>query len=139
MAKERISVLSSKDGSVWVAGQPVALVLWWALTKRASSKAYVANDTGAWRQRMAGAKETYGQFEMKLQADGTVPVQEGQEVSLRLHVDSTGQNYYELPVLIERISTRVDIATGEVIGCIVDFVSTGEVVGHGMVGQRPDG
>jgi|GEM_PF-690176 len=133
MAGKPIGVLSGKDGAVWVGGQPVGPVLWWELVRRSSSKAYVANDTAGWRRRLAGAKESAGRFEMKLRTDQPMPFREGQEVSLRLHLDQSGQNYYELPALIERISKRVHIATGEVIGCLVDFVAAGPVIGHGIV------
>lgn len=133
MAPEPISVLSGKDGSVWIGGQRVALVLWWELVRHASSKAYVSNDTAGWRRQLAGAKEATGRLELKLQADGFVPVEVGQEVSIRLHLDDSGENYYEVPALIARIRNRVDIASGEVIGWVVDFVGTGPVVGHGIL------
>lgn len=139
MAKEPMGVLSGKDGSVWIGGQPAAVVLWWELSKRASSKAYAANDTGAWQRRLAGAKDASGRLELKLRTDGAAPVEEGQTVTLRLHLDGTGKNYYELPALVERISARVDIAGGEVIGWVVDFLSAGPVVGHGLLGQTPRG
>ncbi|HOM17221.1 MAG TPA: hypothetical protein PLQ00_07830 [Thermoguttaceae bacterium] len=139
MAKEPMGVLSGKDGSVWIGGQPAAVVLWWELVKRSACKAYVANDTGGWRRRVPGAKDASGRLELKLRADGAAPVEEGQEATLRLHLDGTGKNYYELPAIIERISARVDIAGGEVIGWVVDFVGAGPAVGHGIVGQTPNG
>jgi hypothetical protein len=134
MAGQPMGVLSGKDGSVWIGGQLFGPVLWWELVRRCSSKAYVANDTAGWRRRLAGAKEGTGRFEIKLRTDTPLPLREGQEISLRLHLDGSGKNYYELPALIERISNRVHIATGEVIGCLVDFVAAGPVVGHGIVG-----
>ncbi len=133
-----MSVLSGKDGSVWIAGQRVAMVLWWELTKRASSKAYVANDTGGWRRRVAGVKDSAGRLELKFPAASSPPLEEGQQVMLQLHLDSSGQNYYELPALIERISSRVDIATGEAIGWVVDFVGTGPLRGYGILEYNPN-
>lgn len=125
MAREGLGVLSGKDGSVWVDGKRLALVLWWEWTQRVFHKAYATNDTGGVWGRLPGAHDCHGRMELKTPQDGSLPVQEGQRVTVQLHVDATGQHYYEVPVLIERISRRVDIATGQILGCVVDFVGTG--------------
>lgn len=134
----RSSILSGKDGSVWVGEQLLTPVLRWELVKKVSCKAYVANDTGgAWR-RLPGARDCTGRLELKLLQNRSAPLEEGWEVVLRLHLDGTGENYYEVPALIERITTQVDIATGEVIGWQVDFAGSGPVLGHGMTPKEPE-
>lgn len=128
-----MAILSGKDGTLIVDGtKATPLVDWW-LRKGSDTKSYTANDTGGWRKRVSGAKDCRGGFALAVAQDKRVPVAEGQAVTLKLHVDDSGNNYYEVPARIEAIRLSVNVSEGCTVPCAVAFLGNGPIVAHGVL------
>jgi len=128
-------VISGKDGTLYLNTNEVAPVANWRLKKTSSNKHYTANDTGGCRKRVAGARDCSGRFEIKATETGNTPVDEGETVTLKLHVDESNNNYYEVPAIIDTIRTDVDISEGKIVAYVVDFSGNGPVVAHGVLSK----
>jgi hypothetical protein len=128
-----MSLISGKDGTLHVGETEVTQVTHWRLEKTGKSRAYTANDTGACPKRVAGARDCSGRFEIKAADSAHVPVEEGDAVTLKLHVDGSGENYYQVPAIVETIRADVDISEGTTIGCVVTFSGSGPVTAHGIL------
>ena len=130
-----MSVISGKDGTLHVDGAEVTPVTNWRLDKTSGNKHYAANDTGGARRRVAGVRDSSGSFELKADDTGNVPVEEGDAVTLQLHVDGGGANYYEVPAIVDRLRVEVDISEGEIVAWLVEFSGNGAITPHGILAK----
>lgn len=134
-----MSLVSGKDGTLCLDDTEVTPVVNWRIEKRCAGKAYVANDTGGAKKRVAGAKDCSGRFEIKATTSGSVPVEEGDAVTLKLHIDGSGDNYYHVPAVIDTIRVAVRIDTGSVPGYRITFHGNGPVTAHGILEKSSGG
>jgi hypothetical protein len=130
-----MSVLSGKNGTLFLGSTEITPVVNWKLVITSNNPDYTANDTGGWKQRVAGVRDASGSMEIKATDDQTCPVEEGDTPTLALHVDNSGNNYYQVPAIIDKISVDVDINRGEIVAYVVEFSGNGAVVRHGVVGS----
>jgi hypothetical protein len=130
-----MAVLSGKNGTLYLGESEVTPVVNWKLATTSNNPDYAANDTGGWKQRVPGVRDAAGSLEIKASDDRNCPVEEGDMPTLALHVDQSGDNYYELPAIIDKISVNVDIQKGEIVAYLVDFSGNGPIVRHGVVGK----
>ena len=128
-----MSVISGKDGTLYLGDTEPTQVTNWRIEKIGGSKAYTANDTGGSRKRVAGVKDCSGRFEIKATDSANVPVEEGDTVTLKLHVDDSGANYYQVPAIIEAIRVDVDINEGKMIAYEIAFSGNGPITAYGVV------
>ena len=128
-----MAILSGKNGTLYVGADEVTPVSNWKLQIVSNHRDYVANDTGGRTKRAAGAKDCRGSFRVKVTAGGNSPVEEGDAVTLKLHVDDTGDNYYEVEALIDRLGTEADISHGDQVALGIDFAGNGSVTPHGVL------
>ena len=128
-----MAVLSGKKGTLYVGASEVTPVSNWKLTITGSHREYIANDTGGWKKRAAGAKDCRGSFEVKVTENGNAPVEQGDPVTLKLHVDDTGSNYYQLEASVDRIGVETDISGGETVALSVAFSGNGTVTPYGIL------
>jgi len=128
-----MAVLSGKDGTLYIDAAEITPVSNWKLAVTAGRRNYVANDTGGWKKRVSGAKDCNGSLEIKLTHSGKAPVESGDAVTLKLHVDATGGNYYRVEALIGRMGVVTDINGGEVVAHRVDFWGNGSVTPYGIL------
>jgi hypothetical protein len=129
-----MTILSGKNGTLFVGGEEMAQITRWRLVKTSSSKAYTANDTGGCRRRLSGVNDCHGQFELKVADNRSVAAYEGLLIILRLHVDDSNKNYYEVSARIDSVRITVDITEGKPIPYIVTFSGNGPVNSHGVLG-----
>ena len=132
-----MSFISGKDGTLKLGDAEVTQVTNWRIEKTRDNKAYTANDTGAARKRVPGASDCSGRFEIKATASGHVPVEEGDTVMLELHVDDSGENYYEVPAIVDVIRADVDISEGKTVAHLVAFSGNGPIIAHGILQKPP--
>ena len=130
-----MSVISGKDGTLHIGDSEVTPMTNWTLEKTSSNKDYAANDTGGSKQRVAGVKDCSGSFEVKATDTGNVPLDEGDPVTLELHVDDSGNNYYQVPAIIDRIQVDVDINQGEIVAYAIDFSGNGPIAAYGVLNK----
>jgi hypothetical protein len=134
-----MAVLSGKAGTLKLAGASVTPVSNWKLSLTSNNKAYAANDTGGCKSRVPGVQDSSGSFECKVSDSGHCPVAAGDQVTAQLHVDGSGANYYELPIIIDRIQVDVDINDGQIMAFAIDFSGCGAATAHGIVAQATGG
>ena len=96
-----MAVLSGKNGTLNLGGFQVAPVSNWRLAVTSNNPNYAANDTGGWKQRAAGVRDSSGSFEVKVNDGGHCPVAEGDSAALELHIDGSGNNYYAVAAIID--------------------------------------
>ncbi|MGA2619839.1 MAG: hypothetical protein ABSF26_19675 [Thermoguttaceae bacterium] len=130
-----MAVLSGKDGTLYLGTSEITPVSDWKLVATSNNPDYAANDTGGWKKRAAGVRDASGSFEIKATDTQQCPIEEGQTATLNLHLDASGDNYYEVPAIIDKISVEVDINKGQIIAYVLDFSGNGAVVRHGVTGQ----
>ena len=130
-----MAVLSGKDGTLYIGANEVTPLSNWKLSITSHNPDYAANDTGGWKKRAAGVKDCFGSFEVKVEDGGNSPVEEGDSVALKLHVDATGNNYYDVPAMIDKIEVDVDINQGRIVALAVDFSGNGAVTTYGVVSK----
>lgn len=131
-----MSVLSGKDGTLYLGTEEVTPVTNWRLEKTSANKPYAANDTGGAKKRVPGVRDSAGSFEIKAADSANVPVDEGDAVTLKLHVDGSGANYYEVPAVIDRLRVDVDINEGEIVAYVIDFSGNGAITAHGILAKE---
>jgi hypothetical protein len=127
-----MTIISGKDGTLQLGSAEVARLTSWAIEKTSAAKAYVANDTGGARRRVSGIRDCSGQLEIAADGRDTAPAAEGDFVALKLCADRSGNNYYELSAIVEKVRVQVDISAGTPIGYTVIFSGNGPIVGHGI-------
>jgi hypothetical protein len=132
-----MSFISGKDGTLRLGNNEVTQVTHWTIEKASRNKAYTANDTGAAKGRVPGAKDCSGRFEIKATDSGRLPVEEGDRVVLELHVDGSGENYYEVPAIVDVIRAEVDISEGKTVAHVVTFSGNGPIIAHGILQKPP--
>jgi hypothetical protein len=133
-----VTLISGKDGTLYASDVEVAQMTRWRIEKTVRHKAYTANDTGGARKRVAGARDCTGRFEIQLTESGNVPVEEGDAVTLELHVDDSGNNYYEVPAVIDAIRAATDVSEGETVSLSIDFSGNGPITAYGILAGSGD-
>lgn len=112
-----MATISGKDGSV----NSFADITGWTLNVTSNNSAYASSSTGGWKKRVPGVKDWSGSFSGKY--NGSVPVSEGEEVTLTLGVDATDS--YSGDAVIDQVNLQVDIDNGEVVGFTASFSGAG--------------
>jgi hypothetical protein len=130
-----MAVLSGKNGTLFLGTSEITPVSNWKFVTTSHNPDYAANDTGGWKKRAAGVRDASGSFEIKATDQNTCPVEEGDTPALNLHIDNSGDNYYEVPAIVDKITVDVDINKGEIVAYVVEFSGNGAVVRHGVVGK----
>jgi hypothetical protein len=130
-----MAVLSGKNGTLLLNGGEITPVVNWKLVTTSQNPDYAANDTGGWKQRAAGVRDASGSLEIKADDAQHCPVEEGDTATLSLQLDQSGNNFYQVPAIIDKISVDVDINKGELVAYVVEFSGNGQVVRNGIVAK----
>ena len=130
-----MAVLSGKNGTLYLNAAQVTPVSNWKLAVTSNNLDYVANDTGGWKRRLPGPCDSSGSFQVKADDGGHAPVAAGDQVTLDLHVDRTGSNYYTLAAIIAQIEVAVDISAGKLVVYAVEFSGDGPIAATRHRGQ----
>ena len=130
-----MAVLSGKSGTLNIDADEVTPVARWKLAVTSHNPEYAANDTGGWKQRVAGVRDSTGSFLVMADDAGHCPVAEGDAVTLNLHVDDSGNDYYGVPAIISSIQVDVDISAGQIVAYVVGFSGNGAVTTNGIVAK----
>ena len=128
-----MAVFSGKTGTLLIGSTAVTPVTQWKLTVTSHNLDYAANDTAGWKQRVPGLRDSNGSFEVAADEAGHCPVAEGDVVTLGLNVDSSGNNYYTVPAIIDHIEVDVDLRTDKIVAYAIKFSGNGPVTAHGIV------
>ena len=128
-----MSVLSGKDGTLYLGTEEVTPVTNWRLEKTSANKPYAANDTGGARGRVPGVKDCTGRLEVKATDSGKVPVAEGDAVALALYADGSGENYYELSAVVDSVRVEVNVSEGRPVAYGIRFSASGPITPHGIL------
>jgi len=130
-----MAILSGKNGTLLISSTEITPVSNWRLRITSDNPNYAANDTGGWKKRAAGVRDSSGSFEVKVDDAGNCPVEQGDSITLKLHVDDNGGNYYQVPAVIDRIEVEVDINEGRIVAYVLEFSGNGAVVANGVLAK----
>ena len=130
-----MAVLSGKNGTLHLNGAQVAPVSNWRLAVTSNNPNYAANDTGGWKQRAAGVRDSSGSFEVKVDGGGHCPVAEGDSAALELHIDAPATTTTPSAAIIDKIEVNVDISAGKIVAYLIDFSGNGPVTPHGVAAK----
>lgn len=130
-----MAVFSGKNGTLLIDATEITPISNWTLGITSDNRSYAANDTSGWKQRVAGVRDCRGTFRCMLDDAGNVPVDEGDAITLKLQVDATGNNYYTVPAVVDKIDVECDISDGEILALIVEFSGNGAVTKSGVVAK----
>ncbi len=128
-----MAVLTGKDGTLYLGPSEITPVSNWVLKILGNQRPYVANDTGGWKKRAAGSKDCWGSFTVSVTDSGSCPIEEGDSATLKLHVDGTGNNYYQVEAIIDRIGAETDVTGGKLVALKIEFSGNGSVTPYGVL------
>lgn len=97
----------------------MAEITGWRLTKTANNPAWASSSTAGWKDRVVGVKDASGSFDYKFDATNFVPIEEGDDLQLKLYVNAS--KFYTVNAVIDSVSIEVDMNDGEVVGGTCDF------------------
>lgn len=122
-------------GTLYVDDVEKSPVTQWDLTIVSDNKSYAANDTAGWKKRVAGIKDSRGSFVIHVDSTGNAPVSEGDSITLKLHIDNSGNNYYTVPAMIDEIKTNCNINAGNIIALQITFSGNGALTKNGILAE----
>lgn len=126
-------VLSGKNGRIKVGGTTYDHITGWSWSRETALHAYGSNSTAGHKRKVAGMKDNSGSFTGMIHDGGAIPIDEGDAVTLQLHVDETGNNFYSVPAIVESIEVEVDINDGAPVGYTANFQGDGAYTKNGAV------
>lgn len=130
-----MSVLSGKDGTVYSGATEITPISNWKIKPTVARSAYAANDTGGAKKRIAGVEDATGSMEYRLDGGKNFPFHRGQEVTLKLHIDDSAANYYEVPAMICEWDVDCDINEGKEFIVPIVWEGNGAIVAHGILAE----
>jgi hypothetical protein len=131
---------SGKEGTIKCSGNVISPVSNWRLSKSSNNPAFNTNVEGGVKTRIAGVKDSNGSFDFVLDDGENVPFDEGDTATLELRVDgASGDDYYEVPVIIDEVSVDVDINDGGQVVVPITFSGVGAITAHGTLAKATGG
>jgi len=118
-----MATISGKDGTVSIDTVAVLDATGWQTTYSSNNPAYGSTDTAGWKNRVAGVKDSNGNYEAKY--NGAIATTAGQETDGDFTLD--GAATYDIPSIIDQISLEVDMDDGDVVGYTNDFSGNGAI------------
>jgi hypothetical protein len=128
-----MTILYGHRGTVRVGDAEVAALLKWTLNLISRNVQFVSSLAGQWTRRAPGPRDCTGSLLLHASTEEGCPLRPGQSVVLKLHVDDSGENYYRVPAIVDRISVQTDISGGQPVGYAVEFSGDGQVTPHGIL------
>ena len=125
---------SGARGDLYLDGNRVVPLFNWKASFAGSVHPYAANDTGGAKRRVFGVEDTTGTFQVALEeTGGCAPTQRGRRHVAQFHVNASGNDYYEVPIMIESIDMEPDIQEGAPILFDVTWGADGLAVAYGKL------
>ena len=105
----------------------------WTFTPSTTVHKYNANTTGGHKRGVPGVKDSKCTIELKFASDVGPQVAPGDEMSLRLDVDDSGSNYFEINhAVIAGSPIECDIDDGGIVGTTYE-VELSDYKGYGIL------
>ena len=105
----------------------------WTLDPTVNVPSYNANTTFGHKRKVPGVRDSKGTIEVKVDGTNGTQFEPGAEVSLRLELDDSGSNYFDIGhAVIAGGPLEVDINDGEVVGITYAFEAS-DLTGAGIV------
>lgn len=127
-------------GTVYADSEEILGIKNWEFSEEAESEAYRDNTTGCNSHYNVSGVETTGSFSVNLQTGATkgkLPLRARDRVTLQLHIDDTGDNYFEQECIITSVGPySVSPEDGSLVTCDFSFVVNGRMIGHGTLSDE---
>lgn len=127
------------EGTIYDAAGPTELlgISMWKFSESVKNEDYADNTTGCSTKTNIGPKTTTVDIDVNLQdgaGKGLPPLVTGNEYDLQLHIDATGNNYFEGSVVVlEMTDYEVNIAEGSLVSASYSCKVQGELTGQGTL------
>ena len=121
-----------KSGKVMVGAATKAEVRSWSFEPKCGVAKYASTDTGGFKAGVAGIRDSSGKIECALPAGGAIQFADGDAVTLLLHVDNTGNNYFSVPAIISGSPVELKIEEDQVVSVTFNFEGAGAWTGYGI-------
>lgn len=128
--------ISGKFGDVkhtTAAGTQVCEVTKWTFDPTSAISKYASNKTGGYKKAVPGVFDGKGTVEIKLDETTGMDFLVGATPTLFLHVNASGNDYYEVPAAISGAPIECDIDGGEVISVTYNFETNGAWTANGIL------
>ena len=119
-----MAVISGKNGTISFGGSSVADCTGWSITTTSNNPAYGSCDTAGWKKRVAGIKDSSGNFTAKY--NGAIAIAAGDTGSGVFTID--GSATYTVPIIVDQVQLEVDMDEGDTVGYSIDWSGNGAVV-----------
>lgn len=111
----------------------VAEVRGWTLEITSVIHKEGSNSSGPWKGATAGAKEWSGTITLFADTSQALEFVEGSKYDIELHVDGTDTNHFDGTMVVESISTELDMDDGATVMYEVSFQGDGALTKTGTV------
>ncbi len=128
-----MTILYGHRGTVRIGQVEVVPLLKWTLSLISRNAQFASSLTGQWTRRVPGARDCTGTLLLHASIEHSCPLRPGQSVVLELHVDNSGENFYRVPAIVDRLSVQTDIGGGHPVGYQVEFSGDGPLTTHGIL------
>lgn len=129
---------SGKTGTGFKGGNKICDLGKWSLEQNAAVPKYASNCTDGVKFGVAGVEDSKGTIEVKVQKNGRIQMVAGQTVVLQLHVNDTGDDYWEGTAIIASNPVEVDVNEGNPVSMTYNFEGISRWVGHGICDYAAD-
>lgn len=126
---------TGKRGTAFKNGAKICDTSKWTFEPSVAVGKYVSNCTNGFKKSVDGAGDSKGTIEIKVDENGKIPMVPGNRVTLALHVDDSGNNYYEVPAMVSTTPIEVDFASENPVAMTFNFEGDGPWTGHGTCEQ----
>lgn len=114
-------------------GSEAVEVIKWTLDSTVAVNKYNSNTTAGHKRAVGGVRDTKGTIEIKVASDAGPQLAPGDEVSLRLDVDDTENNYFLINhAVIAGAPIECDIDGGAIVSLTYAFEAS-DIAGAGIL------
>jgi hypothetical protein len=133
--------LSGKNGSLYfTGGVEITPVSNWRLNWDPNVHPYGANDTQGWQSAISGMHRSSGSFDVYVSVECNRPCSPGDILTAQFHVDDTGNNYFQLEVMIGPMDVNCEIGEdGAEVVYSFEWTGRSAVVPYGILAEGAGG
>lgn len=125
--------LSGKDGTINKDGSPVDVdVLGWDFDAKGNEQRFASDKTSGHKVVYLTVKDFDAKVRVKIPLTGNLPFNRGDQFTIKLHGDDSGNNYIEAPVTVLSNPIPCDITEGQNSEVEYTLGPTAQAVFHGI-------
>lgn len=127
---------SGKSGTAKFNGGEIFEVTAWTAEPKTNVPKYASNLTAGFKRGISAVRDWSGSIEMKCQDSGGLPAHDGDELTVQLHADDTGNNYISGTIIISGMPISVNIDEGDPVSYTFNFEGSLAWTGAGIFAKE---